>query len=89
MQVVEIRSPSHQLIKQISSMDADNFQRRRSKSQRAKEDYDRFGKFTAKHLRIRENLMARVDDPCTRNNMGGEALSSNSPTKGAGKSRKR
>ena len=41
-------------------MDSENFQRRRNKSQRAKEEYDRFGKFTAKHLRTREALMTRV-----------------------------
>jgi hypothetical protein len=69
-------------------MDVENFQRRRSKSQRAKEDYDRFGKFTAKHLRVRENLMARVEDSSSRN-MCGETPSSSNRSKGAGKSKKR
>lgn len=36
-----------------------DFQKRRTKSLREKESYDRFGKFSSKHLRIREHVVVK------------------------------
>lgn len=39
-----------------------DFQKRRTKSLREKESYDRFGKFSSKHLRVREHMVVRSSE---------------------------